>query len=236
MVRLGWAAPRPDGTPAIRARLALHQRDAGDQRAHGKVMPRPPAGRLAASPAHCTGRTIGGCRGDGTPSARPLLPPWLQHAAAGWRDDTASASTQHPWECVATQLKLLMTAGKAAGLGSAVRTSANFIKCKTSCSGLRNHHRVPDKAAQSAASPNWPASTSAKLDHLAGELSGILSFVRQLAEVDTTGVPLSSVADLTCPCAPTWSPTAAASPPCWPTPRRRDRGSRRFLPVPKVVE
>lgn len=39
-----------------------------------------------------------------------------------------------------------------------------------------------------------------ELDHLAGELSGILTFVEQLAEVNTDGVePMSSVADLTLP-------------------------------------
>ena len=39
-----------------------------------------------------------------------------------------------------------------------------------------------------------------ELDHLAGELSGILTFVAQLAEVDTTGItPMSSGADLTLP-------------------------------------
>jgi aspartyl-tRNA(Asn)/glutamyl-tRNA(Gln) amidotransferase subunit C len=40
----------------------------------------------------------------------------------------------------------------------------------------------------------------ADLDHLAGELSGILHFVEQLAEVDTDGVaPMNSVADVTLP-------------------------------------
>jgi aspartyl-tRNA(Asn)/glutamyl-tRNA(Gln) amidotransferase subunit C len=35
------------------------------------------------------------------------------------------------------------------------------------------------------------------LDHLAGELSAILGWIAQLAEVDTTGVePMSSVADM----------------------------------------
>jgi aspartyl-tRNA(Asn)/glutamyl-tRNA(Gln) amidotransferase subunit C len=39
-----------------------------------------------------------------------------------------------------------------------------------------------------------------ELDHLAGELSGILTFVEQLAEVNTDGVePMASVADLTLP-------------------------------------
>ncbi|MBC7952627.1 MAG: Asp-tRNA(Asn)/Glu-tRNA(Gln) amidotransferase subunit GatC [Rhodospirillaceae bacterium] len=39
-----------------------------------------------------------------------------------------------------------------------------------------------------------------ELDHLAGELSGILHFVEQLAEVNTDGVePMASVADLTLP-------------------------------------
>lgn len=39
-----------------------------------------------------------------------------------------------------------------------------------------------------------------ELGHLAGELSGILSFVEQLAEVNTDGIePMSSVADLTLP-------------------------------------
>ncbi len=39
-----------------------------------------------------------------------------------------------------------------------------------------------------------------ELDHLAGELSGILTFVEQLAEVNTDGVePMSSVADITLP-------------------------------------
>ncbi len=39
-----------------------------------------------------------------------------------------------------------------------------------------------------------------ELDHLAGELSNIIGFVEQLAEVDTTGVePMTSVADLVLP-------------------------------------
>jgi aspartyl-tRNA(Asn)/glutamyl-tRNA(Gln) amidotransferase subunit C len=39
-----------------------------------------------------------------------------------------------------------------------------------------------------------------ELDHLAGELSNILVFIEQLAEVDTDGVlPMTSVADLTLP-------------------------------------
>lgn len=39
-----------------------------------------------------------------------------------------------------------------------------------------------------------------ELDHLAGELSGILDFVEQLAEVDTGGVePMTSVAAMTLP-------------------------------------
>lgn len=39
-----------------------------------------------------------------------------------------------------------------------------------------------------------------ELDHLAGELSGILHFVEQLAEVNTDGIePMASVADLTLP-------------------------------------
>ncbi|CAA7626996.1 Asp-tRNA(Asn)/Glu-tRNA(Gln) amidotransferase subunit GatC [Magnetospirillum sp. UT-4] len=39
-----------------------------------------------------------------------------------------------------------------------------------------------------------------ELDHLAGELTGILTFVEQLAEVDTNGVePMSSVAAMTLP-------------------------------------
>lgn len=39
-----------------------------------------------------------------------------------------------------------------------------------------------------------------ELDHLAGELSSILTFVEQLAEVNTDGVqPMTSVADLTLP-------------------------------------
>jgi aspartyl-tRNA(Asn)/glutamyl-tRNA(Gln) amidotransferase subunit C len=39
-----------------------------------------------------------------------------------------------------------------------------------------------------------------ELDHLAGELSNILTFVEQLAEVNTDGVqPMTSVADLALP-------------------------------------
>lgn len=39
-----------------------------------------------------------------------------------------------------------------------------------------------------------------ELDHLAVELSGILHFVEQLAEVNTDGIePMASVADLTLP-------------------------------------
>ncbi|MCR6630892.1 MAG: Asp-tRNA(Asn)/Glu-tRNA(Gln) amidotransferase subunit GatC [Magnetospirillum sp.] len=39
-----------------------------------------------------------------------------------------------------------------------------------------------------------------ELDHLAGELSGILTFVEQLAEVNTDGVePMASVAAITLP-------------------------------------
>ncbi|MBC7908761.1 MAG: Asp-tRNA(Asn)/Glu-tRNA(Gln) amidotransferase subunit GatC [Rhodospirillaceae bacterium] len=39
-----------------------------------------------------------------------------------------------------------------------------------------------------------------ELDHLAGELSGILHFVEQLAEVNTDGIaPMASVADLSLP-------------------------------------
>lgn len=39
-----------------------------------------------------------------------------------------------------------------------------------------------------------------ELDHLGAELSGILKFVEQLAEVNTDGIePMSSVADLTLP-------------------------------------
>ncbi len=39
-----------------------------------------------------------------------------------------------------------------------------------------------------------------ELDHLAGELSGILTFVEQLAQVNTDGIdPMASVADLTLP-------------------------------------
>lgn len=38
------------------------------------------------------------------------------------------------------------------------------------------------------------------LDHLAGELSGILHFVEQLSQVDTDGIePMNSVADLALP-------------------------------------
>lgn len=39
-----------------------------------------------------------------------------------------------------------------------------------------------------------------ELDHLAGELSNIITFVEQLAEVDTTGVePMTSVAHIELP-------------------------------------
>ncbi len=39
-----------------------------------------------------------------------------------------------------------------------------------------------------------------ELDHLAGELSGILTFVEHLSEVNTDGIaPMNSVADVTLP-------------------------------------
>jgi len=39
-----------------------------------------------------------------------------------------------------------------------------------------------------------------ELDHLAGELSNILTFVEQLSEVNTDGIqPMTSVADITAP-------------------------------------
>ncbi len=73
-----------------------------------------------------------------------------------------------------------------------------------------------------------------ELDHLAGELSNILTFVEQLAEVNTEGVaPMTSVAHLELP----WRPDAVTDGDCQDkvlanTPERQDG----FFVVPKVVE
>ncbi len=73
-----------------------------------------------------------------------------------------------------------------------------------------------------------------ELDHLAGELSGILQFVAQLAEVDTDGVaPMTSVAHMELP----RRPDAVTDGNCQAlvlanAPERHDG----FFLVPKVVE
>ncbi|MBX9635355.1 MAG: Asp-tRNA(Asn)/Glu-tRNA(Gln) amidotransferase subunit GatC [Magnetospirillum sp.] len=77
-----------------------------------------------------------------------------------------------------------------------------------------------------------------ELDHLAGELSGILHFVEQLAEVNTDGIqPMASVADLTLPLRPdavTDGGYADAILANAPDAIREDDGG--FFTVPKVVE
>lgn len=77
-----------------------------------------------------------------------------------------------------------------------------------------------------------------ELDHLAGELSGILTFVEQLAEVNTDGIePMSSVADLSLPMradAITDGGYAEAVLTNAPDAIREDEGG--FFTVPKVVE
>lgn len=77
-----------------------------------------------------------------------------------------------------------------------------------------------------------------ELDHLAGELSGILTFVEQLAQVNTDGVePMSSVADLTLPMRKdvvTDGAQAEAVLANAPDAVREDEGG--FFTVPKVVE
>jgi len=77
-----------------------------------------------------------------------------------------------------------------------------------------------------------------ELDHLAGELSGILTFVEQLAEVNTDGVePMASVADLTLPMRKDvvndggYADAVLANA---PDAIREDEGG--FFTVPKVVE
>lgn len=73
-----------------------------------------------------------------------------------------------------------------------------------------------------------------ELDHLAGELSGILTFVEQLAEVNTDGVqPMNSVAALTLPMRKDtvtdgfYADAVLANAP---------GGAEGFFTVPKVVE
>lgn len=77
-----------------------------------------------------------------------------------------------------------------------------------------------------------------ELDHLAGELSGILTFVEQLAEVNTDGIePMASVADLTLPMRKdviTDGGYADAVLVNAPDAIREDEGG--FFTVPKVVE
>lgn len=77
-----------------------------------------------------------------------------------------------------------------------------------------------------------------ELDHLAGELSGILHFVEQLAEVNTDGIePMASVADLTLPLRKdvvTDGGYADAVLANAPDAIREDDGG--FFTVPKVVE
>ncbi|MGE5514374.1 MAG: Asp-tRNA(Asn)/Glu-tRNA(Gln) amidotransferase subunit GatC [Bacteroidota bacterium] len=77
-----------------------------------------------------------------------------------------------------------------------------------------------------------------ELDHLAGELSGILTFVEQLAQVNTDGIePMASVADLTLPMRKdviTDGGYADAVLVNAPDAIREDEGG--FFTVPKVVE
>lgn len=77
-----------------------------------------------------------------------------------------------------------------------------------------------------------------ELDHLAVELSGILHFVEQLAEVNTDGIePMASVADLTLPLRKdvvTDGGYADAVLANAPDAIREDDGG--FFTVPKVVE
>ncbi|HLO79291.1 MAG TPA: Asp-tRNA(Asn)/Glu-tRNA(Gln) amidotransferase subunit GatC [Magnetospirillum sp.] len=77
-----------------------------------------------------------------------------------------------------------------------------------------------------------------ELDHLAGELSGILTFVEQLAEVNTDGIePMASVADLTLPMRKDVindGGQAEAVLANAPDAIREDEGG--FFTVPKVVE
>jgi aspartyl-tRNA(Asn)/glutamyl-tRNA(Gln) amidotransferase subunit C len=77
-----------------------------------------------------------------------------------------------------------------------------------------------------------------ELDHLAGELSGILTFVEQLAQVNTDGIePMASVADLTLPMRKDvindggYAEAVLANA---PDAIREDEGG--FFTVPKVVE
>lgn len=77
-----------------------------------------------------------------------------------------------------------------------------------------------------------------ELDHLAGELSGILTFVEQLAQVNTDGIePMASVADITLPMRKdviTDGGYAEAVLANAPDAIREDEGG--FFTVPKVVE
>lgn len=77
-----------------------------------------------------------------------------------------------------------------------------------------------------------------ELDHLAGELSGILTFVEQLAQVNTDGIePMASVADITLPMRKdviTDGGYAEAVLANAPDAIREDDGG--FFTVPKVVE
>lgn len=73
-----------------------------------------------------------------------------------------------------------------------------------------------------------------ELDHLAGELSSILTFVAQLAEVDTDGVaPMASVADITLPLRADVVDDGAQAAAVLANAPDADDG---FFTVPKVVE
>lgn len=82
-----------------------------------------------------------------------------------------------------------------------------------------------------------------ELDHLAGELSGILTFVEQLSQVNTDGVqPMSSVADLTLPMRKDvvndggQADAVLANAPDGYRDDARDGARGGFFTVPKVVE
>ena len=72
------------------------------------------------------------------------------------------------------------------------------------------------------------------LDHLAGELTGILRFVEQLAEVDTSGVaPMTSVAEMTLPRRPDVVTDGDRQADILANAPEADNG---FFLVPKVIE
>jgi aspartyl-tRNA(Asn)/glutamyl-tRNA(Gln) amidotransferase subunit C len=73
-----------------------------------------------------------------------------------------------------------------------------------------------------------------ELDHLAGELSKILTFVEQLAEVDTDGVePMTSVSEITPPLRPDAVTDGGYADAVLANAPEAEEG---FFTVPKVVE